>query len=133
MPRGKYPRQSAAVKAAIAGTLPTSARVLPTAQSVVAQVEQQEDAIDPALLADADQVFQKAAEVADVAITNARRPHRFADHAKSRDIDSLTHDQLRVYGREIGMSRRDCDDLTLDRLRAGCRAHLGRHFDELTE
>lgn len=126
MPRGKYPRQSAAVKAAIAMTPPPAAPVLP------AEVVQQTAAIDPALLEDAAQVIQQAAKVADVAITNARRPHRFADHAKSRDIDSLSHDELRAYGREIGMSRRDCEDLTLDRLRAGCRAHLSRHFDELT-
>lgn len=123
MPRGKYPRQSASVKAAMAKVAPAAA---PVAAAPV-------PAIDPALMADAVQVVTQAAQVAEVAISHARRPHRFADHAKSRDIDSLTHDQLRAYGLEIGMSRRDCAELSLDRLRAGCRAHLARHFDALTE
>ena len=130
MPRGKYPRQSAAVKAAIAKTAPAVAA--PKQPEPVAEVEQA-PAIDPALLDDAAQIVTQAAQVAEVAISNARRPHRFADHAKSRDIDRLTHDELRAYGREIGMSKRDCEGLSLDRLRAGCRAHLARHFDELTE
>lgn len=61
-----------------------------------------------------------------------RRPHRFADHAKSRDIDSLSGEDLRSYAREIGMTRRDVAELGDDRLRAGCKSHLARHFEDLT-
>lgn len=131
MPKGKYPRQSATVKAAIAKTAAVAA---PAAAAPIAPVVQAVvPVIDPALLADAAQVVTQAAKVAEVVISNARRPHRFADHAKSRDIDSLPVDDLRVYAREIGMTNRDCDELSEARLRAGCRAHLSRHFDELTE
>ena len=133
MPRGKYPRQSAAVKAAIAKVAPVTQPPVAEVKHAEPVVEVEATTIDPALLDDAAQIVANAAKVAEVTITNARRPHRFADHAKSRDIDRLTHDELRVYGREIGMSQRDCTDLSLDRLRAGCRAHLARHFDELTE
>ena len=126
MPRGKYPRQSAAVKAAIVKTaaIAAPAAVVPDSEPA---------ALDPVLLADAVAIVTQATKVAEVAISNARRPHRFADHAKSRDIDSLPIDQLRAYGLEIGMSRRDCAELSEPRLRAGCRSHLAHHFDALTE
>jgi hypothetical protein len=140
VPKGKYPRQSAAVKAAISKVAPV---IAPAAAQTAQQAEVVEvvevvapaapAVIDPALLSDAAEIVTQAAQVAEVVISNARRPHRFADHAKSRDLNSLTHDQLRAYGLEIGMSKRDCADLSEDRLRAGCRAHLMRHFDELTE
>jgi hypothetical protein len=133
VPRGKYPRQPAAVLAAQRAHQPAPAIVAAPAVPVVVADAVPPPTIDPALLADAAQVVQQAAQVAEVAITNARRPHRFADHAKSRDIDSLPIAELRAYAREIGMSRRDAEELAEGRLRAGCKSHLAHHFDDLTE
>lgn len=63
-------------------------------------------------------------------------PASVADHRKppaSVDIASLAGEHLREYARRIGVSRRDCDSLTEDRLRQNCRAFLAQHFELLTE
>lgn len=65
--------------------------------------------------------------------TRDRRPIRFADHAKSCNIDSLAEPELRTYARQIGMSRRDAEELGLDRLRAGAKAHLSHHLSQLLD
>lgn len=59
----------------------------------------------------------------------ARMPNRWADHPRSRDIDSLAGDELRAYALSVGMSRRDCTELGEDRLRAGCKSHIAHHLD----
>lgn len=51
----------------------------------------------------------------------------------SRDIDSLAGSALREYARAIGVSARDCENLTEDRLRQNCKAFLRHHFELLTE
>jgi len=193
MPRGKYPRQNAAVKAAIKASGAAAPASPPAAAAPVAELPAQPvvetpelidegevaraeppdvadetvdaafdsgDAVPDAAEADIEerqgadeqllleaeylceaelyaqaqaeaQARAEAARQAQLAVTRARKPHRFADHAKSRDIDSLSGDELRDYAREIGMSKRDCAELGEDRLRAGCKAHLAHHFDEL--
>lgn len=53
--------------------------------------------------------------------------------ARSVDIDGLSGEALRTYARRIGVSRRDCDGLTEDRLRQNCKAFLAHHFELITE
>lgn len=52
---------------------------------------------------------------------------------KSVDIDSLEEASLRSYAAAIGVSKRDVEGLTVDRLRQNCKAHLQHHFDLITE
>ena len=62
-----------------------------------------------------------------------RQAHRFSDAPKSRDIDSMPIDELRVYARQIGMTRRDAEELAEHRLRAGAKSFLAEYFEALTE
>ena len=39
---------------------------------------------------------------------------------RSRDIGRMDHDELRAYGKQIGVPQRDIEHLTLDRLRQNC-------------
>lgn len=52
---------------------------------------------------------------------------------KSVDIDALNEPSLRNYAAAIGVSKRDVEGLTVDRLRQNCKAHLQHHFDLITE
>lgn len=52
---------------------------------------------------------------------------------RSVDIASLAGDALRSYARRIGVSRRDCEGLTEDRLRQNCKAFLANHFELIAE
>ncbi len=52
---------------------------------------------------------------------------------RSVDIDSLQGDALRTYAKRIGVSGRDCADLTEDRLRQNCKLFLNQHFMALME
>lgn len=52
---------------------------------------------------------------------------------KSVDIDALNEPSLRNYAAAIGVSKRDVEGLSVDRLRQNCKAHLQHHFDLITE
>lgn len=108
MPRGKYPRKPA-VEAAPVASSPALAQPAPSPTAA-----------------------PHGTVVAPV-VGGGRRPHRFADHAQSRDIDTLDEPALRAYALDIGMTRRDATGLGVDRLRAGAKSHLANHFDALTE
>lgn len=52
---------------------------------------------------------------------------------KSVDIDSLNEPSLRNYAAAIGVSKRDVEGLTADRLRQNCKLHLANWFEMLSE
>jgi hypothetical protein len=52
---------------------------------------------------------------------------------KSVDIDLLSGEALRDYARKAGVSPRDCDHLTEDRLRQNTKLFIANHFELLTE
>jgi hypothetical protein len=106
MPRGKYPR----------------AKKEPSATPKAIKAQPTPPVAEPA-----------KASAPEVATTSGRRPQRFADHPRSRDIDSLAGEELREYCRQIGMSGRDARELPEDRLRAGAKSHLDNHFAALLE
>lgn len=72
--------------------------------------------------------FKRAADPGAQAVPQDRR-----QPPRSVDIDSLSGDELRSYARRIGISPRDCEHLTEDRLRQNCKAFLQHHFELLTE
>jgi hypothetical protein len=51
----------------------------------------------------------------------------------SVDVDSLSGDALRAYARRAGVSPRDVENLTEDRLRQNTKLTIANHFDLLTE
>lgn len=52
---------------------------------------------------------------------------------KSVDIDSLNEPSLRNYATAIGVSKRDVEGLTVERLRQNCKLHLAHLFEMLSE
>lgn len=98
--------------------------------------EAQSEMIESVRLAqlEADRLYRaRAQEQREAEPLAARKPVRFSDHAKSKRIDDMAHDELRVYAREIGVLQRDCDGLTLDRLRQNVRATLYHNTEMILE
>lgn len=51
---------------------------------------------------------------------------------RSRDIASMPEPELRTYARQLGISMRDAEGLSVERLRQNCRIVIGQLIDALT-
>ncbi len=51
----------------------------------------------------------------------------------SVNVDSLSGDELRNYGRRAGVRELDCQNLSEDRLRQNIKMFIANHFELLTE
>lgn len=139
MPRGKYPRRPRALDAVAqtphlepaAVAQPAPAPVEPRADRAASDLVHRGPPAEivPIGVATTPSVVVPLVAVSDPG--RERKPVRWADHAKSRNIDSLSHDDLRAYAREIGVSRRDCEGLTLDRLRQNAKATLQHNIEQI--
>lgn len=52
---------------------------------------------------------------------------------ESVDVQSLSGEHLKRYAKRAGISQRDIDNLTPDRLRQNIKIAIANHFDLLTE
>lgn len=73
--------------------------------------------------------------VADTTIAQRRSPFAPANPAPlaSVDVDSLAGDALRTYALRAGVSQRDVQNLTDDRLRQNVKLTIARTFDLITD
>lgn len=74
----------------------------------------------------------KALAAAQAAAAAEIRPHK-DPLARSKDIKGMSHDELRVYGKQIGVRQRDIDELSEDRLRQNCHLTVASLLEALME
>jgi hypothetical protein len=86
----------------------------------------------------------KAAAPAPIAPTPVAAPAAQADpvtslapegirKSASKDVESLSGDDLRAYARSVGVSPRNCAELTEDRLRQNVKLVIQQTYELLTE
>lgn len=111
--RGPKPRDALAAVAAVAVNAAVAVAPPPAPPEVVAAVAPQTDiAPDPQ--------------------ADSPRGPGFGDSLKrGQRLDLMDEAELRAYARTIGISPRDCDGLTVERLRQNCTAHLYELIDAL--
>jgi hypothetical protein len=90
-----------------------------------------------AAAAPADQVQEQPAPMAAQQpeappVVESPRGPGFGDSLKrGQRLDLMDEAELRAYARTIGISPRDCEGLTVERLRQNCTAHLYELIDAL--
>lgn len=77
-------------------------------------------------------VVASASPAAAAPVAELPRGPGFGDSLKrGQRIDTMNEAELRAYARTIGISPRDCDGLSVERLRQNCTAHLYELIDAL--
>jgi len=122
--RGPKPGAKALAAAAVA------AAALP---AVAATVEPHQAAATPpaeaAIAPEVAPVVQPAA--AEQPAELPRGPGFGESLKRGRSVDVMAEDELRAYAREISISKRDADGLSIERLRQNCKAQLYELIDAL--
>jgi hypothetical protein len=58
------------------------------------------------------------------------KPNKGLEPKKNNSVDDLSGDELKAYAAKVGISQRDINGLTEDRLRQNCKARILASMDD---